>query len=215
MRELVRRGLTEEGHAVDSAAGASPAFDHVRVEPYDVMVVDVMLPGASGLDFVRTLRQSGDRTPVLMLTARDAVTDVVAGLDAGADDYLTKPFALKVLTARLRALGRRPPMAPGFVGTIGDLCLDDSTHSVRRAGALVAVTRTEYNLLEYLMRHAGRVVTREALMGALWGADRDVTRNTLDAFIKSLRRKIDSDTKPLIHTVRGVGFKLALPERAA
>src|SRR5689334_145234 len=108
MRELVRRGLVEEGHAVESAAGAAPALEHARTAPYDVMVVDVMLPGASGLDLVRALRQTGNRTPVLMLTARDAAADVVAGLDAGADDYLTKPFALKVLLARLRALARRP-----------------------------------------------------------------------------------------------------------
>ena len=208
MRELVRRGLAEESHAVDGAASAQSALEHAQVTPYDVMVVDVMLPGASGLDLVRALRRAGNQTPVLMLTARDAAADVIAGLDAGADDYLTKPFALKVLTARLRALGRRPPLTRDVVLHVGDLSLDESTHTVRRGDAIVPLTPTEYHLLECLMRQAGRVVTRERLMGTLWGSDRDVGRNTLDAFVKSLRQKIDGDAPPLIHTVWGVGYCL-------
>jgi DNA-binding response OmpR family regulator len=208
MRVLVQRGLREEGHAVDSAGSVPPALELARDTPYDVMVIDVMLPGQDGLDLVRTLRRGANRTPVLMLTARDAVADIVAGLDAGADDYLTKPFAFKVLLARLRALGRRTPLTREVVLQVADLELDGSTHAVRRAGASVVLTRTEYNLLECLMRQAGRVVTRERLMAALWGSDRDVGRNTLDAFVKSLRQKLETDDRRLIHTIRGVGYSV-------
>ena len=208
MRLLVRRGLLEEGHVVDSAANTPSALECARETPYDVMVIDVMLPGPSGLDLVRSLRGAGNRTPALMLTARDAATDVVAGLDAGADDYLTKPFSFKVLLARLRALVRRPPLAPGGVLQVADLQLDDAAHIVRRGGEIVSLTRTEYNLLECLMRQAGRVVTRERLMTTLWGCDHDVGRNTLDAFVKSLRQKVDADDRHLIHTIRGIGYCL-------
>jgi DNA-binding response OmpR family regulator len=208
MRSLVQRGLVEEGHGVDSAASVPPALELARAASYDVMVVDVMLPGPSGLDFVRSLRLAGDRTPVLLLTARDAVADVVSGLDAGADDYLTKPFSFKVLLARLRALGRRSPILRAVVLQVADLELDTTTHQVRRGGCQVPLTRTEYNLLEHLMRHAGRVVTREKLMSALWGFERDVGRNTLDAFVKSLRQKVEAEDRPLIHTVRGVGYSV-------
>ena|SRR5437868_7410992 len=206
MRRLVRRGLLEEGHGVDSAASLPPALELARATSYDVMVIDVMLPGPSGLDLVRALRGDGNRTPVLMLTARDAVADVVAGLDAGADDYLTKPFAFRILLARLRALGRRTPVVRPVVLQVADLELDASSHAVRRSGHAVAVTRTEYSLLELLMRHAGRVVTREKLMHALWGAERDISRGSLDTFVKSLRQKVDAGPRPLIHTVRGVGY---------
>ena len=208
MRLLVRRGLLEEGHVVDSAANTPSALECARETPYDVMVIDVMLPGPSGLDLVRSLRGAGNRTPALMLTARDAATDVVAGLDAGADDYLTKPFSFKVLLARLRALVRRPPLARGGVLQVADLQLDDAAHTVRRGEEIVPLTRTEYNLLECLMRQAGRVVTRERLMTTLWGFDHDVGRNTLDAFVKSLRQKVDADDCRLIHTIRGVGYCL-------
>ena len=208
MRLLVRRGLLEEGHVVDSAGSTPSALELARETPYDVLVIDVMLPGPSGLDLVRSLRVAGNRTPALMLTARDAATDVVAGLDAGADDYLTKPFAFKVLLARLRALVRRPPLTHEGVLQVADLQLDDAAHTVRRGGEVVALTRTEYNLLECLMRQAGRVVTRERLMTKLWGFDHEVGRNTLDAFVKSLRQKVDADDRRLIHTIRGVGYCL-------
>ena len=208
MRVLVQRGLREEGHAVDSAGSVPPALELARDTPYDVMVIDVMLPEQDGLDLVRTLRRDANRTPVLMLTARDSVADIVAGLDAGADDYLTKPFAFTVLLARLRALGRRTPLTRDVVLQVADLELDGSTRTVRRGGASVVLTRTEYNLLECLMRQAGRVVTRERLMAALWGSDRDVGRNTLDAFVKSLRQKLEIDDRRLIHTIRGVGYSV-------
>jgi len=208
MRSLVRRGLLEEGHTVDSEGAVNPALELAETTPYDVMVIDVTLPGQSGLDLVRFLRAAGNRTPVLMLTARDSAADVVAGLDAGADDYLTKPFAFKVLLARLRALGRRTPLTREVVLQVADLQVESASRVVKRNGVVVALTRTEYNLLECLIRQAGRVVTREKLMAALWSHDRDVERNTLDAFVKSLRQKIDAEEPRLIHTIRGVGYCL-------
>ncbi len=208
MRQLIARGLTEEGHAVDRAASTPPALELARGTTYDVMVVDVMLPGPSGLDLVRSLRRAGNGTPVLMLTARDAVADVVAGLDAGADDYLTKPFAFRVLLARLRALGRRAPLAHAVVLRVADLELDTSRHTVRRAGTSASLTRPEYNTLECLILRAVRFVRRERLMATIWGSDRDVGRGTLDTFVKSLRQKVDAGDPELIHTVRGVGYCL-------
>jgi two-component system response regulator MprA len=209
MQALVGRGLREQGHAVDTAGTGDAALDMARGQHYDAIVLDVMLPGMDGFSVVRSLRGEGNRTPVLMLTARDAAGDIVAGLDAGADDYLPKPFAFKVLLARLRALGRRGPIVHDVRLSVGDLTLDTAAHTVSRAGQSIALTRTEFNLLEYLLRHAGRVVTRDALMDRLWGADRAVEGNTLDAFVKSLRQKIDPpDRARLIHTVRGVGYSL-------
>jgi DNA-binding response OmpR family regulator len=209
MRALVRRGLVEHGHAVDVAETGPNALDAARGSGFDAMVLDVMLPGCSGFEVVRQLRSRGDRTPVLMLTARDAAADVVAGLDAGADDYLAKPFSFKVLLARLRALGRRTSAGHGARLQVADLTLDPSTHVVTRAGVVVALTRTEHNLLECLMRSVGRVVTRQALIERLWGGEREVENNTLDAFVKSLRQKLDGGDRPrLIQTVRGVGYSL-------
>ncbi|NQW04934.1 MAG: response regulator transcription factor [Acidobacteria bacterium] len=209
MRELVRRGLSETGYRVDSAADASEALALTRDHKYDVMVFDVLLPGPSGIDLVRMLRAAGTRTPVLILTALDAAADIVAGLDAGADDYLTKPFAFKVLLARLRALGRRNPASRDVSLHVADLSLDGATHQVSRGGVAVHLTRTEYSLLESLMRHAGRVVTRDRLVDALWGPEDDVNPNRLDAFVKSLRQKLDVDDRPrLIHTIRGIGYCL-------
>ncbi len=209
MRALIRRGLVEYGHVVDVADAGPAAVECARGGSFDVLVVDVMLPGCSGVEAVRRIRANGDRTPVLMLTARDAAADVVAGLDAGADDYLTKPFSFVVLLARLRALGRRGPALHGTLLTSSDLSLDVASHAVTRAGALVPLTRTEFNLLECLLRNAGRVVTRRSLIEHLWGTAREVEENTLDAFVKSLRRKLDAGDRPrLIQTVRGVGYSL-------
>jgi DNA-binding response OmpR family regulator len=209
MRALVRRGLGEQGHVVDVADAGPSALDRARAGEFDVLVLDVMLPGCSGIDVVRTLRGEGNRTPVLMLTARDAAADIVAGLDAGADDYLAKPFSFKVLLARIRALGRRGPAVYGLRLEIADLSLDPGGHLVCRGGTQVPLTPTEFNLLECLMRNVGRVVTRQTLIERLWGADREVESNTLDAFVKSLRQKVDAGDRPrLIHTVRGVGYSL-------
>jgi DNA-binding response OmpR family regulator len=209
MRALLCRGLIEQGHAVDAAESGPAAIDAAQAGTFDVIVLDVMLPGCSGIDVVRHLRTEDNRTPVLMLTARDAAADIVLGLDAGADDYLVKPFAFKVLLARLRALGRRGPAPYSVRLQVADVSLDVAAHLVERGGVAVPLTRTEFNLLECLMRNAGRVVTRRTLIERLWGGERDVESNTLDAFVKSLRHKLDAgDRLRLIQTVRGVGYSL-------
>jgi DNA-binding response OmpR family regulator len=209
MRALVRRGLSEQGHTIDVADTGPAALDAARAAHFDVIVLDVMLPGLDGTEVTRRLRARADRTPILMLTARDAAADIVSGLDAGADDYLAKPFSFKVLLARLRALGRRSPALPAATLRVADLSLDSATRVVERGGVGIALTRTEYNLLEALMRQAGRVVTRQTLVDRLWGGEREVESNTLDAFIKSLRHKLDAGSRPkLIHTIRGVGYSV-------
>jgi DNA-binding response OmpR family regulator len=209
MRHLVRRGLSEEGHSVDAASTGPQAIDIATVGQFDVLILDLMLPGCDGVEVVRRLRAQGNRTPALMLTARDASSDIVASLDAGADDYLVKPFAFAVLLARVRALGRRGPAAHQVTLQVSDLSLDSAARVVTRAGQTIALTRTEHNLLEHLMRQAGRVVTRDALIEQVWGSGRQVEGNTLDAFVKTLRHKIDAPGRTrLIHTVRGVGYSL-------
>jgi DNA-binding response OmpR family regulator len=209
MRALVRKGLTEQGHLVEVASTGPDAVEIAGAAEFDVAVLDVMLPGFDGVEVVQRLRARSNRTPVLMLTARDAASDIVRALDAGADDYLAKPFSFAVLLARLRALGRRGPTALDTQLQVADLRLDPATRLVTRGGAVIPLTRTEHNLLVCLMRDAGRVVTRRTLTDRLWGSDRAVESNTLDAFVKSLRHKIEADDRPrLIHTVRGVGYCL-------
>lgn len=209
MLALLQRGFSEEGHLVDRAASGTKALHAVMSAEFDVVVLDVMLPELDGFDIVRQMRARGNRTPVLMLTARDANADIVSGLNAGADDYLTKPFSFDVLLARIYALARRGPLIQGVPLQVADLTLDASTHAVSRAGVLLSLTRTEFSLLEYLMRRAGRVVTRPALIEGVWGSERDVADNTLDAFVKLLRQKIDAIGRvPLIHTVRGIGYTI-------
>jgi two-component system response regulator MprA len=209
MRNLVRRGLVEQGHTVSEAATGPGAIDAGAGADLDVIILDVMLPGCDGVEVVRQLRGTGVRTPVLMLTARDAAEDIVSSLDAGADDYLAKPFSFAVLLARIRALGRRGPalLAPRL--TVADLVLDSATRAVSRSGRQIALTRTEFNLLECLMRHVGRVMTRQALIDRVWGATREIESNTLEAFVKTLRLKVDyGGGVKLIHTVRGVGYSI-------
>ncbi len=207
MRAVVRRGLSEVGHSVEAVGTGPDAIDAALNATFDAVVLDVMLPGCDGIAVVRQLRDRQDRTPVLMLTARDASADVVRALDAGADDYLAKPFAFPVLLARLRALARRAPIPRGMMLEVADLTLDPITRTVRRAGAVVRLTRTEYNILECLLREAGRVVRREYLVDRVWGEAREVENNTLDAFIMSLRHKLEAGARPrLIHTIRGVGY---------
>jgi DNA-binding response OmpR family regulator len=174
---------------------------------FDVIVLDVMLPGLGGLQVARQLRAARNQTPILMLTARDTNADVVAGLDAGADDYLVKPFAFDVLLARLRAIARRGPTERGVVMRAGDLRLDTGAHEVWRGPDRIDLTRTEFSLLEFLMRRRGAVVARNALIEGIWGHDREIEDNTLDAFVRLLRQKVDAGDGPrLIHTVRGVGY---------
>jgi DNA-binding response OmpR family regulator len=214
MRALVRRGLMESGHVVTTAATGPAAIDAATADEFDVLVIDIMLPGCSGVDVVRRLRAQGVRSPALMLTALDAAADIVSSLDAGADDHLAKPFSFAVLLARLRALGRRGPAVHDTRVQVADLVIDAGTHTVTRAAEPIALTRTEFSLLECLMRHAGRVVTRQTLVDRVWGPGRDVESNTIDAFVKTLRHKLDLGGRPrLIHTVRGVGYSVrAEPE---
>ena len=207
MATLLARGFAEEGHVVDRTESGLEALDLAGCSAFDVIVLDIMLPDIDGFAVVHQLRASGNRTPVLMLTARDAEADTVSGLNAGADDYVTKPFSFDVLVARLQALARRGPSTHGTRLQVADLELDPSTHGATRGGRPLALTRTEFALLECLMRRSGRVVPRQALVDAAWGCSRQVEDNTLDAWIKLLRRKIDGpDRTPLIRTVRGVGY---------
>ena len=208
MAELLRRGLTAEGHTVDIALDGLRGLEKAQQWTFDALVLDVMLPGLDGLALARRLRGAGSKVPILMLTARDAVKDVVRGLDNGADDYLTKPFSFEVLAARLRAMVRRnAPAASSQLLQLADLTLDTESHEVRRAGRPVVLTRTEYLLLEHLMQRAGRVVSRTDLIDAVWGADHEVESNALDVFIFQLRSKLESHgARRLIQTVRGFGY---------
>jgi len=209
MGELLRRGLEEQNHAVVLARDGAEGLGAAQTCNFDAMVLDVMMPGMDGVEVARRLRAAGNQTPIIMLTARDAVHDIVRGLDAGADDYLTKPFSFKVLLARLRAISRRSAQPPVSVLEVHDLRLDPASREVTRAGRKVNLTRTEFRVLEFLMRRAGRAASRSAIIEAVWGFEEDVELNTVDAFIKLLRDKIDSGhDRKLIHTVRGYGYIL-------
>jgi DNA-binding response OmpR family regulator len=209
MAELLRKGLAEEGHSVAVSHGGVDGLALAQSCACDVIILDVMLPGIDGYEIARRLRRANNRTPVLMLTARDASTDVVEGLDAGADDYLTKPFSFDELLARVRAVARRGPVVQSVELRAGDLSLDPATRGVSRGGEAITLTRTEFGLLEFLMRRAGHVVARDVLIDGVWGYDRDIEANTLDAFVRLLRQKVDGGGRSrLIHTVRGVGYCL-------
>ena len=210
----LKRGLEEQGYAVDIAFTGCEALDWAEADALDLIVLDILLPELDGITVCRTLRQRGIRAPILMLTARDAVDDRVAGLDAGADDYLVKPFAFKELLARLRALGRRAATAPKSpVLHIADLSLDTLTHSVRRGGKTIQLTAKEYAILEYLVREPGRVVTRTMIADHVWNYDTCNESNVVDVYISNLRRKLDDGFDPkLIHTVRGAGYQVSLED---
>jgi DNA-binding response OmpR family regulator len=209
MVELLRKGLAEEGHTVVCAGDGSEGLDLARNYEFDAIILDIMLPKLNGYDLAQQIRRERIATPVLMLTAKDSIPDLVRGLDAGADDYLTKPFAFEELLARLRAVKRRAPVPQSTRLQVGNLVLDPATREVSRGSEDILLTRTEYNLLERLMYRAGKVVPRRSLIEAVWGFDRDIEENTLDAFVRLLRTKIDTDDQPkLIHTVRGVGYMI-------
>jgi DNA-binding response OmpR family regulator len=215
MAELLRRGLAKEGHSVTVAIDGSSGLEEAQTRTFDVVVLDIMLPSMNGLTVARRLRSAGNRIPILMLTGRDAAGDIVRGLDAGADDYLTKPFSFEVLTARLRVIARRLATESGPLLQVADLTLNTQTHDVSRAGRTVVLTRTEFEMLEYLMRCAGRIVSRDSLIEAIWGIDRDVGHNTVDVFIFQLRSKIDAEgTGRLIQTIRGFGYTIRESEHS-
>jgi DNA-binding response OmpR family regulator len=205
----LKKGMEELGYAVAVASEGTEGLEAARRGEFDVVVLDVMLPGLDGFSIVRRLRAAKRATPILLLTARDAADDVVTGLDAGADDYLTKPFSFKILLARLRALSRRKSVEPTTTLQISDLILDPATREVKRSGSVISLTRTEFILLEMLMRNVSRVITRTRMIEAVWGGDRDIESNTLDVFIRQLRSKIDMPgSHKLIHTIRGIGYAL-------
>lgn len=209
MSDLLRKGLTEEGHTATCASDGAEGLNLAKSYDFDVIILDVMMPKLSGYELAKRLRAEKVRTPILMLTARDSVPDIVKGLDLGADDYMTKPFSFDELIARLRAVKRRALVTQDTNLRVGDLTLDPASREVLRGDARVSLTRTEYNLLERLMYRAGKVVPRRSLIEAVWGFDRDIEENTLDAFMHLLRNKIDPPGRPkLIHTVRGVGYMI-------
>ena len=213
VRESLRRALELEGYEIELAEDGEQALKRLEAngEP-DAMVLDVLMPKLDGLEVCRRLRSSGSRLPVLMLTARVEVENRVEGLDAGADDYVTKPFALEELLARLRALLRRRTGAPGEVVRFADLELDPGTREVRRSGEPIELTRTEFTLLELFMRNPRQVLTRSVIFERVWGYDFGYASNSLDVYIGYLRRKTEAGGKPrLIHTVRGVGYSLRQP----
>jgi two-component system response regulator MprA len=210
VRESLRRALELEGYEIELAADGQEALYRLESDAQpDALVLDVLMPGVDGLEVARTIRRSGNRLPILMLTARTQVEDRVEGLDAGADDYLTKPFALEELLARLRALLRRTAEGSGEVLRFADLELDPGTREVRRGGEPIELTRTEFSLLELFLLNPRQVLTRSVIFERVWGYDFGYGSNSLDVYIGYLRRKTEAGGKPrLIQTVRGVGYAL-------
>jgi len=214
MVALLRKGLEEEGHTVVCAADGVEGLELSRSYDFDLIILDIMMPRLDGYELVKRLRSNRVPVPVLMLTAKDSVQDIVHGLDLGADDYLTKPFSFNELLARLRAVKRRAPVPQHTTLTIDDLVLDPAAREVARGGVKLALTRTEYSLLEKLMDRAGKVVSRRQLIESVWGFDREIEDNTLDVFMRLLRGKVDGRGRnKLIHTVRGVGYVVRLEQR--
>ena len=206
---FVRKGLEEEGYAVDWVADGNSGLAMGLDKVHDLIVLDINLPGQDGIEVLKQLRQKKVATPVLLLTVRSAIEDRVIGLDTGADDYLTKPFAFDEFLARVRALLRRREAAAPPVLRAGDLSLDPATRMVSRGDEKIELTSKEYALLEYLMRNQGRVLNRSMIAERVWGLDYDTTTNVIDVYVNYLRKKIDSNRETkLIHTVRGAGYVL-------
>ncbi len=210
LADLLVRSLRESGYAVDLTADGESAVVQAAVNPYDAIILDIGLPRKTGLDVSREIRRRGMHVPILMLTARDSLRDRVTGLDAGADDYLTKPFELEELHARLRALMRRMPAMVSTLITVADLTVDSAAHRVTRAGHNITLTTKEFVMLEYLARNAGRVVGRAELCEHVWDENHDPFSNAIEVYVNRLRKKIDEGaSSALIHTRRGAGYLLA------
>lgn len=209
MRELLRQGLEEENHTITLAGDGLEAVHSAETYAFDAIVLDIAMPGIDGVEVVQRLRLAGRDTPVLILTARDDTVEVVRALDAGADDYLIKPFAFQVLLARLRAIARRARQPPKSELKVDDLVLKPASHQAWRDGVPLSLTATEYRVLEFLMRRVGHAVSRSTIIENVWGVGNDIKANTVDAFIKNLREKIDvGHGGKLIHTVRSYGYIL-------
>jgi DNA-binding response OmpR family regulator len=215
LAQFVQKGLREERYAVDWSADGEEGLDLAGHNTYDLLIVDILLPKLDGLTLCRRFRAKGGRTPILLLTAQDSVQDKVAGLDSGADDYLTKPFAFAELLARVRALLRRGGPQTSVLLKAVDLELDPASHRVWRAGKEITLTNKEYAILDFLLRNKNRVLTRTAIIEHVWDISYDPMTNIVDAHIRALRAKIDRDFSPqLITTVRGAGYMLETPEDA-
>jgi DNA-binding response OmpR family regulator len=208
---LIKQGFEQEHFAVDVAYDGATGFDYASSEPYDAIILDRLLPGIDGLEICKKLRKQGTHTPILMLTAKAQVIDRVEGLNSGADDYLTKPFAFEELLARIKALARRPKTAISNVLQVGDLSLNIDTYEIKRGEERIALSSKEFALLEYLMRHQNKTLTKEQIINHVWSYDANILPNTVEVFIGYLRNKIDrpfKDSKNLIYTVRGFGYKI-------
>jgi DNA-binding response OmpR family regulator len=215
MSNSIRLSLVEDGYAVDTAFNGPDGQELAEMTPYDAIILDVMLPEKDGLAVCRDLRKARVNTPIIILTARDAIEDRVAGLDSGADDYLVKPFAIQELLARLRALLRRDSDDKSGLLHLGDLLLDPATHRVERAGRAIELTAREYALLEYFMRNPNRLITREMAENHIWSYDFQAYSNVVDVYVRRLRRKIDDPSEvKLFETVRGSGYRLRVPAEA-
>ena len=211
--QFIRRGLIEAGYEVELLSNGDEAFQAARQREYDILILDVVLPGRSGIEICRALRQHRLTTPILMLSALGSVADKIAGLDAGADDYLTKPFAFEEFLARIRALLRKKDASPSTRFECGDLSLDVLTRKVERAGRVIDLSNKEYALLEYLMKCQGRVVTRNMIAEHVWNLDFHTSTNVIEVYINYLRKKIDVDAPvKLIRTLRGRGYQLGLAD---
>jgi DNA-binding response OmpR family regulator len=212
LRESIARGLREASYAVDDAPDGGKALFLAAVNEYDAIILDVVLPVRDGFDVCREIRRKGVHAPILMLTARDSVDDKITGLDAGADDYLTKPFDFGELLARLRALVRRRGDVLPMELSVGDLVVDTKKHLARRGDRVIELTTKEYALLEHLVRNAGRIVTRAEINGHVWDDNHDAFSNLIDVYVSRLRRKVDGGERtPLISTRRGVGYMISAP----
>ncbi len=215
LQALLRRGLCEDGYVVDALRDGRDCDEYLSGAPYDAMVLDLNLPDEDGLSVLRRLRARGHQVPVLILTARDTGSDVVEGLDAGADDYLRKPFIFDELEARLRSLSRRPPMRLDTVLRVGDLTFDTVTRQAHRSGRDLQLTAKEALFLELLVRNAGRTVTRRMLEDRLWDRESDRASNVLDVYARRLRKKLAADGEAqLLHTFRGLGYRLEILSQA-
>lgn len=213
LNEVIVKKLKAEGYAVDSCFNGREALDYLEAVPYDAAIVDIMMPELDGLEAVRKLREKGNLTPVIFLTARDTIADKVTGLDMGANDYMVKPFSFDELIARIRAATRTALGSPTNLYSIDDLTLDAATHIVKRAGREITLTAKEYALLEYLLRHKNKILSRRKIEDNVWSYDYEGGSNVVDVYIAYLRKKIDEGhPRKLIHTVRGIGYRLKAEE---
>ncbi len=207
----IKKGLEQERYATDVAYDGTSGYDMAIGEEYDLIILDLMLPGMDGVSICRKLRAEKKHTPILMLTAKGQIHEKVEGLDAGADDYLTKPFSFEELLARVRALSRRPRINTGSIVEVADLKLDPKDFKVTRQGKEIVLTSKEFSLLEYLARHANQILSKDQIISHVWNYEADILPNTVEVYVRNLRKKIDEpfpETPPLLHTLRGFGYKL-------